>query len=128
MTIAEVVNKYGLSADTLRYYERVGIIPPVPRKNGIRNYDDESCRWIELMRCLRSAGVSIDALIEFVTLYLQGDSTAAARKAILVEQREILRERLDKLKATLKRLDYKIENYDKILAGGNLGGKKEIDL
>ena len=74
MTIAEVVNKYGLSADTLRYYERVGIIPPVPRKNGIRNYDDESCRWIELMRCLRSAGVSIDALIEFVTLYLQGDS------------------------------------------------------
>ena len=80
------------------------------------------------MRCLRSAGVSIDALIEFVTLYLQGDSTAAARKAILVEQREILRERLDKLKATLKRLDYKIENYDKILAGGNPGGKKEIDL
>ncbi len=124
MTIAEVVNKYGLSADTLRYYERVGIIPPVPRKNGIRNYDDESCRWIELMRCMRSAGVSIDALVEFVSLYLQGESTAAARKEILVRQREILRERLVKLKDTLERLDHKIENYDKILAGDSSGCQK----
>lgn len=124
MTIAEVVNKYGLSADTLRYYERVGIIPPVPRKNGIRNYDDESCRWIELMRCMRSAGVSIDALVEFVSLYLQGESTAAARKEILVRQREILRERLVKLKDTLERLDHKIENYDKILAEDSSGCQK----
>jgi len=124
MTIAEVVNKYGLSADTLRYYERVGIIPPVPRKNGIRNYDDESCRWIELMRCMRSAGVSIDALVEFVSLYLQGESTAAARKDILVRQREILRERLVKLKDTLERLDHKIENYDKILAEDSSGCQK----
>ena len=124
MTIEEVVNKYGLSADTLRYYERVGIIPPVPRKNGIRNYDDESCRWIELMRCMRSAGVSIDALVEFVSLYLQGESTAAARKEILVRQREILRERLVKLKDTLERLDHKIENYDKILAEDSSGCQK----
>lgn len=105
MTIAEVVNKYGLSADTLRYYERVGIIPPVPRKNGIRNYDDESCRWIELMRCLRSAGVSIDALIEFVTLYLQGDSTGRGHaRRFWSSSAKFYSERLVSFKATLKRI------------------------
>ena len=47
MTIAEVSRKFGLSADTLRYYERIGLIPAVPRaKNGIRDYDENSCRWI----------------------------------------------------------------------------------
>ena len=65
MTIAEVSRRYAISADTLRYYERIGLIPPVPRnKSGIRDYDEESCRWIELMKCMRAAGVGIEALIE----------------------------------------------------------------
>ena len=72
MTIAEASRKYGLSPDTLRYYERIGLLPPVPRnKSGIRDYDEESCRWIELMRCMRKAGVQIEALIEYVALYRQ---------------------------------------------------------
>ena len=59
MTIAEVSRRYAISADTLRYYERIGLIPPVPRnKSGIRDYDEESCRWIELMKCMRAAGVA----------------------------------------------------------------------
>ena len=63
MTIAEVSKKYEISADTLRYYERVGLIPPVPRTSGgIRDYDEASCGWIELMKCLRAAGVQIEAL------------------------------------------------------------------
>ena len=54
MTIAEVSKKYDITADTLRYYERIGLIPPVPRtKSGIRDYDDVSCGWIELMICMR---------------------------------------------------------------------------
>ena len=64
MTIAEVSRKYEISADTLRYYERIGLIPPVPRnKSGIRNYDEASCQWIELMICMRKAGVQIEALV-----------------------------------------------------------------
>ncbi|WP_281691507.1 MerR family DNA-binding transcriptional regulator, partial [Neglectibacter timonensis] len=52
MTIAEVSRKYDITADTLRYYEKIGLIPPVPRsKSGIREYDEESCKWIELMKC-----------------------------------------------------------------------------
>ena len=69
MTIAEVSKKYELSADTLRYYERIGLVPPVPRnKSGIRDYDTESCQWVELMKCMRSAGVQIEALIEYPTI------------------------------------------------------------
>ena len=123
MTIAEVSQKFDISADTLRYYERIGLIPPVPRsKSGIRDYDEESCGWIEMMKCMRKAGVQIEALIEYVTLFRQGDDTADARKAILVEQRDQLVDRMADMQASLDRLNQKIENYEQ--AGGGLSGKE----
>ena len=110
MTIAEVSRRFDLSADTLRYYERIGLIPPVPRtKSGIRDYDEESCNWIELMKCMRAAGVQIEALIEYVALFQQGDATVDARKAILIEQRDQLIERMEDMQRSLDRLNYKIE-------------------
>lgn len=116
MTIAETSKKYNISADTLRYYERIGLIPPVPRtKGGIRDYDEDSCRWIELMKCLRSAGVQIEALIEYAALSRQGEGTEERRKAILIEQRQQLLERMEKMQQSVDRLNYKIENYEKIL-------------
>ena len=117
MTITQASETYGLSADTLRYYERIGLIPPVPRtRSGIRNYDEESCRWIELMKCMRSAGVQIDALVEYVRLVQQGDETIDARRALLMEQRERLTARMDEMRQSLDRLNYKIERYDQLLA------------
>ena len=113
MTIAEVSKKYELSADTLRYYERIGLVPPVPRnKSGIRDYDTESCQWVELMKCMRSAGVQIEALIEYVALFQQGDETIGARKALLIEQRDQLVERMAEMQRSLDRLNHKIERYD----------------
>ena len=113
MTIAEVSKKYGLSADTLRYYERIGLIPPVPRtKGGVRDYGEESCGWIELMKCMRAAGVQIEALIEYVKLFRQGDATMAARKAILVEQRDQLFARMAEMQSSLDLLNEKIDRYE----------------
>ncbi len=113
MTIAEVSKKYDISADTLRYYERIGLLPPVPRnKSGIRNYDEESCGWIELMKCMRAAGVQIEALIEYVALFRRGDETLDARKAILIEQRAQLAARMTDMQRSLDRLDYKISMYE----------------
>ena len=113
MTIAEISQKYDISADTLQYYERIGLIPPVPRtKSGIRDYDEVSCGWIELMKCMRAAGVQIEALIEYVALFQQGDSTVDARKAILIEQRDQLVERMADMQRSLDRLNYKIERYE----------------
>ena len=116
MTIREVSQKYGLTADTLRYYERIGLIPPVPRnKSGARDYGEESCQWVELMKCMRAAGVQIEALIEYGALCRQGEGTEEHRKEILMEQRALLLGRMEKMRQSLDRLDYKIANYDKIL-------------
>ena len=113
MTIAEVSKKFDISADTLRYYERIGLIPPVPRtKGGLRDYDEESCGWIELMKCMRAAGVQIEALIEYVDLFQQGDDTLDARKALLIEQREQLLVRMADMQRSLDRLNMKIERYE----------------
>ena len=114
MTIAEVSRTYGLTPDTLRYYEKIGLIPRVPRTSGgIRDYDEDSCRWIELMKCMRSAGVQVEALIEYVSLFQQGDKTLEASKNLLIEQRERLLERMQELQASLDRLNEKIERYEK---------------
>ena len=116
MTIAEVSKQYNISADTLRYYERIGLIPPVNRnKNGIRDYTDVDRKWVDFIKCMRSAGLPIEVLIEYVTLFRQGNSTIEARKEILIEQRGILEEKINFMTATLERLNYKIDNYDTII-------------
>lgn len=113
MTIAEVSKKYDLTADTLRYYERIGIIPPVPRnRSGNRDYDEDSCRWVELMKCMRKAGVQIEALIEYVSLFQQGDATADTRKEILIEQRKHLIHRINDMQESLELLNDKINRYE----------------
>ena len=113
MTIAEVSKKYEMSPDTLRYYERIGLIPQVPRnKSGIRDYDENSCRWIELMKCMSKAGVQIEALIEYVSLFQQGDSTVNARKMLLIEQRDQLLARMEEMQKSLDRLNQKIDRYE----------------
>ena len=112
MTIKEASQVTGVSADTLRYYERIGLIPAVPRnESGIRNYDVASIGWINFIKCMRGAGLPIEALIEYVALCKEGDKTEASRKAILIEQRDILQQRIESLQKTLVKLNYKIDNY-----------------
>ena len=116
MTIAEVAKKFDLTADTLRYYAKVKLIPEVGRTpGGIRDYTEADCRWIELIKCLRSAGLPIEMLAEYVRLFQIGDGTAEARKALLVEQRDRLEERILDMQKTLDRLNSKIERYEKYI-------------
>lgn len=116
MTISEVSKKYNLTADTIRYYERIGLIPPVHRNgSGNRDFLEEDCNWLEFIKCMRGAGLSIEVLIDYVTMFQQGNSTTQARKNLLIEQRELLAGRIEEMQATLKRLDRKIERYDEIV-------------
>ena len=118
MTITEVSRRYGLSADTLRYYERVGLIPAVHRTpGGIRDYTDEDCSWVEFVKCMRSSGLPVEAVSEYVSLSQQGDSTYEARRQLLIEQRRGLEERMAEMQRSLDRLDEKIRRYDLGLAG-----------
>jgi MerR family transcriptional regulator, aldehyde-responsive regulator len=114
MKIAEVSEKYGLSVDTLRYYERVGLIPPVYRNgSGIRDYNELDLRRVDFIKCMRSAGLPIEVLIDYVALVQKGDKTIDARKEILIEQRELLVARMQEMQKTLDILDHKIEVYEK---------------
>ena len=116
MKIAEVSEQFGLSADTLRYYERVGLIPTVNRnESGIRDYDELDLRRVDFIKCMRGAGLPIEVLIEYMGLVQQGDSTIEARKEILKEQRELLAARMEEMQKTLERLNYKIDVYEKAL-------------
>jgi MerR family transcriptional regulator, aldehyde-responsive regulator len=113
MKIAEVSEHYGLSSDTLRYYERIGLIPPVTRNgSGIRDYGELDIRRVEFVKCMRSAGLPIEVLIEYVALVQQGDQTIEARKEILKEQRKLLAARMTEMQQTLDILDHKIEVYE----------------
>jgi len=113
MKIAEVSEQYGLSTDTLRYYERVGLIPTVHRnEGGIRDYNDLDLRRVDFIKCMRSAGLPIEVLIEYVALVQQGDKTIGARKEILVEQRKLLLGRMQEMQKTLDILNHKIEGYE----------------
>lgn len=116
MTIGEASKKFEISTDTLRYYERIGLIPPVPRnKSGLRDYNEDSCNWINFIKCMRSAGMPIEALIEYVQLFQIGDSTIEARKSLLVEQLKNLEVKRDNIQHTIDRLNIKIQHYDDII-------------
>lgn len=102
MTIAEVCERFELTQDTLRYYEKIGLIPTIQRKaSGIRNYTEEDCKWIEFIKCMRSAGLSIDFLSEYVNLFKEGDSTLEKRRSLLIDQRTLLKERMHEMQITL---------------------------
>ncbi len=121
MTIKEVSQKYNISQDTLRYYERVGMIPKVTRTaSGIRDYQESDLSWVELVICMRSAGLPVEALIEYVELYQQGDQTFSARLELLQEQRRNLEEQQKQLEAAISKLDYKISHYEVAVKTGKL--------
>ncbi|WP_029600200.1 MerR family transcriptional regulator, partial [Fusobacterium vincentii] len=93
MTIKEVSEQLEITQDTLRYYEKVGMIPPVTRtERGIRDYQEEDLEWVKLATCMRNAGLPVKVMIDYLNLYQQGNSTIQARCKLLKEQREKLLE------------------------------------
>ena len=116
MKIAEVSKLLDISADTLRYYERIGLIPKIHRdKSGNRDYTELNCKWIKFIKCMRNAGMPIEILIEYVTLLQEGEHTAGIRKELLLEQREHLQDKIDELQQMLLYLNGKIDKYDEVI-------------
>lgn len=125
MKISEISEQCDVSADTLRYYERIGLLPPVHRSNsGTRDYSELDVQRVEFIKCMRSVGLPIEVLIEYFQLVQQGDQTIEVRKQILVDQREQLASRMEEMQKTLALLDYKISVYEKAV----LQAENEIAL
>jgi len=116
MKISEVSQQTGFSNDTLRYYEKIGLIPPIQRtESGIRDYAENDLKRIEFIRCMRSAGIPIEPLIEYIDLVRQGDQTIEVRKQFLIDQRDQLQSKMEEMQETLDLLNYKISVYHEVL-------------
>lgn len=121
MMIKEVSQKYGITQDTLRYYERVGMIPPVTRTpGGIRCYTPEDLLWVELAICMRASGLPVEALAEYVRLFQEGDATIPHRLKLLTHQRQVLLEQRAQIDSALNRLEFKIRRYEEAMRTGTL--------
>jgi DNA-binding transcriptional MerR regulator len=110
--IAEVAARTGLTAHTLRYYERAGLIEPPPREwNGHRRYTESDLGMITILTKLRATGMPIEGMRRYAALCRQGPGNEAERRALLLEHREQVLSRLDQLQADLAVVDRKIEMY-----------------
>lgn len=113
MTIKEVSEKFGLSSDTLRYYEKIGLLDPVERNSsGIRDYKDKDLARIQFLKCMRLSGLSIEMLKKYIHLFHEGDHTIVERKMILEQQRNELLGKMQELQESLDHLNHKIETYE----------------
>jgi DNA-binding transcriptional MerR regulator len=113
--IAQAADRSGLSIDTLRYYERIGLVdPPARDSGGRRSYSDEDLGWLEFLTKLRTTGMPIRQMREYARLRGHGAASASRRKQILIEQRTAVRERIAELQSSLAVLDYKIANYEQV--------------
>lgn len=129
MTIGEVSEKYKISQTTLRYYEKVGVIPKVNRtKGGIRNYSDEDVKCLELALYMRNSELSVSAIIEYIRLFREGDSTIPERVALLKQQRMLLLEQRREMDEALHRLNCKIESYEEEQSYPVHHGKRQDDV
>ena len=116
MTISEIAEKMDISVDTLRYYERIGVLPPVPRKsNGVRVYDSSYIAWVRLIKNLKAGGMSLERMIEYIGLARQGESSYAARKQLLLESRRDLAYKILGLEGMLQKADEALIHYEENL-------------
>ena len=128
ITIREVCDKYDISQDTFRYYERVGVIPQVNRTSGgIRDYKQQDLDWIENAVCMRNAGVSIETIIEYVGLFLEGDATINARLRLLEDELEQLNSKREQLDQAISKLKFKVSRYKIAAETGMLSWEENLN-
>ena len=116
MTIGEIAEKMDISVDTLRYYERIGVLPPVPRKsNGIRVYDVSYFEWVALVKELKASGMSLEEVIDYIALAREGEDTCEARKQLLVDTSHAIARKIIELQLVMRQADEQLKHYEKEL-------------
>jgi len=119
LSIREVAARTGITAHTLRYYERIGLVQPVARaRSGHRRYGEADLRWLDLVKKLLATDMSIRKLLEYARLVRRGASTVKDRRALLDAHRREVVAKIDQLHATLAAIDFKLELYDRALEEG----------
>ncbi len=118
-TIQRAAAETGLSADTLRYYERIGILPGIGRSDsGHRRFTDDDMGWIKLVQCLRATGMPLEDLHRYAELVQEGEHTAAERLSLLEAHKDRIEAELTELRVALDLVDRKIAGYTELVAKG----------
>lgn len=113
-TIGEIANKLNLNPSTLRYYDSLGLLNEIKRdKNGNRVFDDNDVYQLKFIECLKKSNLSIKNIKLFLDYAKQGDKTIDKRYQIIVDQKEIVKNKIQELNNTLEFLEYK-EWYYKV--------------
>lgn len=116
MQIGAIAETTGLTIDTLRYYEKIGLIDPPPRRGGKRDYGTDTVRWIAFLKALKATDMPLSDMETYARLRREGTATSAVRRQMLERQREKVKARMAELADCLTTLDYKIANYEAIEA------------
>lgn len=112
LTPAEMAARTGVSLDTLRYYEQEGLLANVARaNNGHRQYSEDDVGWVEVLRCLRETGMTIEQLRHYCSLGAEGPATKPQRKAILLEHRSLVETQIEERHRALALIDHKLSLY-----------------
>ena len=107
-TVGQMAKMLGLAGSTLRYYDKEGLLPFVERSSGgIRMFREKDYEWLQIIECLKKAGMSIKDIKKYIVLLQQGDSTIQERLELFQQQRTVLLEQMASLQQTLNTLDYK---------------------
>ena len=112
-TVGEMAQKLGVPASTLRYYDKEGLLPFVERSSGgIRMFRENDFEWLQVIRCMKKAGMSIKDIRQYIELSMQGDDTIDTRLEMFRHQREVLTQQIQQLQHTLETVEYKCWFYE----------------
>lgn len=118
MRTSQVAKKFNVSKDALLYWEKIGMIPTVPRDDsGYRNYTQNEIEWIDFVTCMRGSGVGVSYLVNYYQLFKQGNNTKEERQKLLENQLYKMGQRIEEMQNVYSRLEEKLTHYDKNVEG-----------
>ena len=118
-TVGEMAKLLDIPASTLRYYDKEGLLPFVERSSGgIRMFRESDFEWLQVIGCMKKAGMSIRDIRQYIQLAMQGDDTIDTRLQMFHHQRQVLLDQIREMQHTLETVEYKCWFYETAQAAG----------
>ena len=128
-TVGEMAKRLGIPASTLRYYDKEGLLPFVERSSGgIRMFRETDIEWLQVIRCMKKAGMSVKDIRQYIEMALQGDDTIDLRLHMFLRQREVLQQQMTELQKTMAMVNYKCWFYETAKAAHSTAVPRDLPL
>ncbi len=128
-TVGEMAKLLGVTASTLRYYDKEGLLPFVERSSGgIRMFQESDIEWLQIIGCMKKAGMSIKDIRQYIEMALEGDDTIGLRLAMFRHQQEVLKQQMEELQRTMEIVDYKCWYYETAQKAGTTAVPQNMPL